>query len=85
MLLTGHLAYHASVHVPGLLVVFKLFWSAYLKSVVMRSGWKVHSSDMHFSLTKRVIDLDFYCSSLFIRIEPLPSKDHVSSYGNTMK
>lgn len=38
MLLTGHLAYPASVHVPGLLVVFKLFENAYLKRVVMRSG-----------------------------------------------
>lgn len=84
MLLTGHLPYPASVHVPGLLVVFKLFRNAFLKSVVMRSVWEVHSSDMPFSLSKRVIDLDSYCSSLFIHIEPLTSKDSVSSYGIAM-
>lgn len=66
MLLAGHLTYPADVHIPGLLVMFKLFQNACLKGVVMRSGWKVHSQDVHFSLTKRGIDLNWFLSLDFV-------------------
>lgn len=66
MLVIGHLTYPANVPIPGLLVMFKLFRNACSKGVVMRSGRKVHSSDVRFSLTKRVIDLNRFLLLEFV-------------------